>query len=392
MKIDLNDPVLRFSQEAKRPRVSLYFPTHRAGPETRQDPIRLKNLLRDAREQLMAFGHDEDSAEKFLEPAIKLIPDLDFWRHLQEGLALLIAPGDMRIYKLPYRVPELAVAGEEFHLKPLLPLFAHGDRFHLLAISKSQVQLYEANRYSFRKVDVPRMATSLAEALQFDDGELQLQQHTSGPKGQAGHTIFHGQGGEKDVHPDQLLRFFRAVNKGIKEFLHDSRLPLVLAGVEYYFPIYREANTYQHLLEKGVPGAIEGMTEEQLHHRAWTVVEPHLQAEQQKALLRYEQMANGNGNGNGGNKTASKIERAVVAAFEGRVDALIIPEGRHVWGEFNEASETVKVTEAHPGKRRDLLDYAAMTTLLHGGQVFVVPPEQMPGGAEIAALLRFEAA
>jgi hypothetical protein len=28
-----------------QPAVSLYLPTHMAGPETRQDPIRLKNLL-----------------------------------------------------------------------------------------------------------------------------------------------------------------------------------------------------------------------------------------------------------------------------------------------------------------------------------------------------------
>jgi hypothetical protein len=394
MKIALNEPLLRFFQQAERPRISLYFPTHRAGPETRQDPIRLKNLLRQVREQLQSQGHSLEAAEELLQPVSDLIPDLDFWRHLQEGLGILVAPGqEMRVYKLPYLVPELAVAGGDFHLKPLLPLFAHDDHFHLLALNKSSVQLYQANRYSLRKVDVPGMATSLAEALQYDDGELQLQHHLAGPTGVPGQNsaVFHGQGGEKDIHTDQLLRFFRAVNKGVRDHLHDSRLPLVLAGVEYFFPIYREANTYGHLIDGGVSGSIEGMSEDDLRQRAWKIAEPHLLTPQHKAIERYQQMANGS-NGSGSRKTAAEIEPAVVAAFEGRVDALIIPEGRQIWGEFHEASETVKTESPDPAHRRDLLDFAAFNTLLHGGEVFVIPPDQMPNGSEIAALLRFNAA
>ena len=36
--------------------VSLFVPTHRAGPETRQDPIRLENLIKDAQSRLIALG------------------------------------------------------------------------------------------------------------------------------------------------------------------------------------------------------------------------------------------------------------------------------------------------------------------------------------------------
>ena len=37
--------------------VSIFLPTHRAGPEIRQDPIRLKNLLKQAESRLIALGH-----------------------------------------------------------------------------------------------------------------------------------------------------------------------------------------------------------------------------------------------------------------------------------------------------------------------------------------------
>jgi len=42
--------------------VSLFLPTHRAGPEVQQGPIRLKNLLRQATEALQADGVREVGA------------------------------------------------------------------------------------------------------------------------------------------------------------------------------------------------------------------------------------------------------------------------------------------------------------------------------------------
>jgi hypothetical protein len=40
----------------KGPCVSVFMPMHRSGPETQQDPIRLKNLIREAEERLIARG------------------------------------------------------------------------------------------------------------------------------------------------------------------------------------------------------------------------------------------------------------------------------------------------------------------------------------------------
>ena len=39
--------------------------------------------------------------------------------------------------------------------------------------------------------------------------------------------------------------------------------------------------------------------------------------------------------------------------------------------------------------REDLLDLAAVQTLLHGGTIYAVEPEQVPGGGPLAALFRY---
>jgi hypothetical protein len=42
--------------ESQGPAVSIFLPTHRAGQEIQQDPIRLKNLLKQAESQLISEG------------------------------------------------------------------------------------------------------------------------------------------------------------------------------------------------------------------------------------------------------------------------------------------------------------------------------------------------
>src|SRR5438105_15663998 len=63
-RIDLDELV---AMDA-RPAVSLYLPTHVAGREIRQDPIRLKNLLSSAAERLAAIWRRPE-IEDFLGPA-----------------------------------------------------------------------------------------------------------------------------------------------------------------------------------------------------------------------------------------------------------------------------------------------------------------------------------
>src|SRR6056297_1754384 len=64
--------------------VSLYLPTHRAGREIRQGPIRLKNLLREAAEQLEQAGMTGTEVSERLAPATALLEHGTFWEHQKD--------------------------------------------------------------------------------------------------------------------------------------------------------------------------------------------------------------------------------------------------------------------------------------------------------------------
>jgi len=150
-------------------------------------------------------------------------------------------------YRLPFTFKEQVVVSDHFYLKPLLPFLATGARFYILAISQNAIRLLEGTRYSIHELELPQaVPANLAEALKYEEAENEVSFYSSSSgalvgKGGRKATIFYGQGVGHDDSKDHLLRYFQQINKGLHELLKDESVPLVLAGVEYLFPIYHQA-------------------------------------------------------------------------------------------------------------------------------------------------------
>ena len=364
--------------------VSLYMPTHRAGPETQQDPIRFKNLLQKAEEGLLRSGLRAGEVKGLLEPAQDLLQDALFWRYQGDGLAVFCSQEVFRFYCAPEGFKELVVVTDRFHIKPLLHLFTGDGRFYLLALSQNQVRLFQCARHSASEVDLPEAVPGdISDALRYDAPEKQLQLHTGAPVGKGGGAaIFHGHGaGNKDARKD-ILQYFRQIDRGLHDIFCQEQAPLVLAGVDYLFSIYREANTYAHLLDDGISGNPEGIKAEDLHRRAWGIVGPYFQEAQQKTAAQYHQSVPVG-------RTSRNVKAIVSAAYHGRIETLFVAVGLQRWGIFDLETNKVHVRQKPKPGDEDLLDLAAIQTLLHGGAVYAVEPESVPDGPPIAALFRF---
>ncbi|MBI2832635.1 MAG: hypothetical protein HYX79_10310 [Chloroflexi bacterium] len=362
--------------------VSLYMPTNRTG-DTEQNSIRFRNLLRAAEERLVASGARPADARRMLKPARGLLSDAAFWQHQGDGLAVFLSQEVFKHYSLPSSFQELVVAAERFHVKPLLPLFRDG-LFYVLAVSMGKVMLLQCTRDSLRVVTPESVPTNLAEALRYDQTEKQQKVHivaTPGGPGRGGAVSGYGEG-STDGLKDSALRYFQQVNRGLHEVLKEERAPLVVAGVDYIQAIYREANTYPHLLSDGVKGNVDEMTPEALHQQARVVVKPYFERDEIAALARYNK-ALGTGLATG------DLEQAVLAAYVGRVYILFVALDAQQWGKFDAAQHKVVLHQkAEPGDE-DLLDFAAVYTLTKGGSVYAVAREKMPGGSPVAAIYRY---
>lgn len=376
------------TEQVQHPCISIYLPTVQSGAETRQNSIRFKNLIRQAEALLeeQAINHSESLA--LLQPAIELLEQADFWQHQQAGLALFLTKGFQRFCRLPLSVEELVVVADRFHLKPLLPLFTEDNEFFVLALSQKQIRFFQANRYNIREVEVEGMPQSLDEALNYDETAKEGQFRIATSKGGTANSFvqpgaFHGQGSpDQDEHQKDILQFFQVINDVLHPKLRNQTAPLLLVGVEYLLPIYREANTYPHLLEAGVTENPEVLKPEELHEQVWPLVEPEFSQSQEAAIAHYQELS-------GTGKTSTNLQEVVPAAYYGRVDQLFVALDRQQWGHFDpDASQVHFHSQVEPGDE-DLLDAAAIQTLLNGGTVYAVAPDQVPETAPLAAVFRY---
>ena len=363
--------------------VSIYMPTHPVGAEVRQDPIRFKNLIKEAEARLTDAGVKQNEVIELLEKAQKL-DNPNFWEQMGQGLAIFISKDIFRYYPLPLDFQELVVVTDRFHVKPLLQLLNGDGRFYLLTLSQKDVKFFEGTRYSINKVELQNLPPSLDEALQYDEtafeGQFRSATSSNSQPGQ-----FHGQGSnEKDEHHDNILQFFHIINATLHEKLREEKAPLVLAGVDYLFPLYREANTYQHLMEEGIAGNQKIDSPQELHHQAWQIVEPYFRKSQEEVLQRYHELFGANTG-----KASNKLEEIIPAAYYQRVDSLLVGVGTQQWGLFDPSSETIYLHEEEEIGDEDLLDFVAAHTLLNGGTVYAIAPEEIPYSTPIAAIFRY---
>ena len=378
-------------EQHNNPCISIFLPTHRmAGIEIQQDPLRLRNQLREAEHFLLVRNIDSTQIEALLEPIVALLTEGEIWQHPGDGLAILRSPDTFRYYQLPSSFKEQVVVGNHFYLKPLLPFLTSNGRFYILALSQKEIRLLETTHYSVKEVDLPEaVPTSLAEAMKYDEPENELEYHSSasgGTMGKGGRqpVIFHGQGVGTDDEKKNILRYFQQIDRGLHEIFHDETTPLVLAGVEFLLPIYREANTYPHLLAEGVPGNPDKLkvSDETLCEQAWPIVEPYVLKERQDALAQFEEYKDTD-------RASSNVSDIVPAAYYGRIDSLFIAIDQEQWGTFDPTTSTIHLHEtAEPGDE-DLLDLAATQTILHGGAVYAAERRIMPDKTLLAALYRY---
>jgi hypothetical protein len=316
-------------------------------------------------------------------PAQRLLMDAAFWQNQIDGLSVFLCQEMFRYFRFPHRFKEIVVVTDRFHTKPLLPLLSSERAFYVLSLSQNQVNLHQGSRYSIGEVDLEGVPKSLAEILRNDGPEKRFQLHTGTPGSRGGRgAIFHGHGTKTGNAKDNIFRYFRQIDKGLNKMLKNEQAPIVLAGVEYLFPIYNEANTYPYLVKKGIAGNTERLSTEDLHEIAWNIVQPYFKKAEMDAVEKYKKLI-------GTGKTSSDVKKIVPAAYHGQVESLFVAVGIQSWGTYDSSRSIVRLHQEAELNDTDLLDFAAIQTFFQGGSVFVLEPDQIPDEALLAAVFRY---
>ena len=352
---------------------SIYLPTHRAGREVTQDPVRFRGLVASVAEEVTVDG--------LLATASRLVDDREFWAHGTPGLAVLASLDATTAIRLAEPIGELAVVSDRFHLKPLIAAVGRRVEFDLLAMSRHSVRFLEVTGSRVDEVDVAGLPASMPEALQLDDREPQLHSHsgTRVGRGQVAAT-FHGQGGGSDARDADLDRYLHLVDRAVADHRAGSTRALVLAGVDDVVAGYRKVTRCAHVVDDHVAGNPDQVRAAELADRARGIVPPVAADAERAAREAFL---------TGAVATVDEVEPAVIAAAAGQVASVFVPADREYWGRYRPGHRVLEKRETRDPGDHDLADVVATETLRHGGVAYVVPASEIPGAGTAAATLRY---
>lgn len=374
---------------AKRdaPCLSLYQPTHRSFPERQQDPIRFKHLVRQLEESLKQQGR-ADQAKSLLKPFQDLIDDPDFWNANRDGLAVFGAKDYFEVFRLQRSVPELAVANDRMHLKPLLRIAQSADRYQILAITLDSVRLFEGNRDSVDEVvlgdGVPKTVEEALGREMTEKGQTGFPQGfgRASERGDPMQVESGGAGRQDEIDRDRD-RFFREVDRAILE--HHSRrskLPLILAALPEHQFHFRKHSHNSFLLAEGIESDVSLLSRDELRQKSWMVMQP-------RYIKRLEGFINQYGESHGQGLATDQLEQIGQATLEGRVATLLVEAERQIPGVADQQQGKALPVADDTATTPDLLDELTIWTLEQGGEVISVPTERMPTESGAAAIYRF---
>ncbi len=320
----------------------------------------------------------------------QLLETLGDWETILQGqepqgkaVAVFRSPSVFNLIWMQDQTGTRALAGPHFYIRPLLAELDKAKQFYLLALSQNDVRLLRCNSRSAEEIALPAgTPTSFAEYMNTAKPD-HVRNNISSAGPSAGHTK--GAGGTTDTgredKDEYLSHFFRQIDRGVNELLRGSSDPLVLAGVEYELALYQEINSYPCLSDEAVRGAPNSLKSGEMHARAMEALGRSYEKKVDAVLAEYNHKVGGG--------ASNRLKDVVTAAHDGRVLTLLVSDSLEKTGTFDERTHAVKGHATGLSEDEDLVNDAAVQTILHAGQVLSLSNKKMPNGAPLAAVFRY---
>lgn len=347
-----------------------------------KDFTAFKNKLQQLTAMLKDRDADQTRIERLLKPGYDLLRNDEFWGNLGQGLAVFVSDEFFRYIKLPVTPKEDILINSSFYLTPLIPVMTSKDYFYVLVISKKRAKLYRADAFGMQYIPVQGMPKGVDDVVRFEekDDEDLFRTETIGAGAGAS---YHGIGTGRPEPKTNLAMYFDEVDETLwKEVLHKENVPLLLAGVEYLIPIYKQVAKYKSIWDDAITGSHEHEDINTLYKQAREKMTPYFNERVEKALTAFA-------NQSATAFTSSVPADIIPAAHYGRISQLFALKDEHIWGRFDEINNELTVHDTRESDDECLSDKTIIKTLLNGGEVFLLPGDKMPANSKLAALMRY---
>ena len=380
---ELQSPRLDRVEELLRssgPCITILLPPYRPGEPGKSRAGLLKTDLQELAGQLEALGIPEQVSGDVVKPLKELTEDEASSAGSHFGRIIFRSRDAFEQFSLMKPVKAQMTVGNYFQIRPALDELYLPPEFYLLKLSQKDVELIRCRDFRTERVKLPKgVPETMEDALAFKPPDHDLENRSSaGASTAAMRGIRFGTASGRETQYAYLADFYRMVDRGVAELLHGGNPPLILAGVDEDTAAYRAIHTYPNLLSETIHGsARDASSQQDLFEEVYSIVRAdHVDRMAASLVERKERLAPA--------RISMNLELILSAAAEGRVEKLYVNEGAQKMGFLPDA-----IRSARGRREEDLLNVAAVETILHGGAAFSLPANKLPDGASVAAVLRY---
>lgn len=364
-------------EKGKSPVISIYVDTHIKKPDRLENPIRFKNLVKEAQASLKEkeFKGFKDLFSLFKE----MEEDALFWEGATESMAILGDEETCIVYKLPVNVKSLAIVSDTYYIKPLLRSFQSNGHYHVLGLNRDNFILFEVDRYGMTEIPVDAKDATMEGVL----GTEKTAPHLSVASIGGDQSKYHGHGGAKDERMVDQEKFFRHVDSFVLEqYSKTHKIPLILVSPDEHQGEFRKLSKNQYLLDQAIKIDVDALDKKSLYDKVQELIQD---------LFKQELKERMNGFSQARAKDLGSDDRIQIgqAIAEGRVATLYLEENTVHPGVFDANLGTILPGQMADPRVGDVYDDMAEVVLSRGGEVLILEKEDMPTSSDLAAVYRY---
>lgn len=366
LSLPTDDDLTELTKHRDAASVSIYLPSTPITRDVDAVQLALKTATSDVEAQLRGL----DVPKKQVDEVVKYLEDLqsdrEFWGFQGNSLAIFVAPGAVRAYRLANSLHSLVAVGDRFDIGPLLRAVTFTNSGYVLSVAEGRNRLLELS------ADAPpiELELELPDELDgvLDDPKYQgrFDQHRA--DGTTGDRI-------------ERERYSRLVHEAVLAHVAESTLPMILAASQDLQPAYRAVNTYRGLLESGIDANPEALSVDDLNTRARVILDKYYE----NKLAEWRELF-GTRQANG--LATSQLSEVARAATASGVESLMLDMESTLEGSIDDTGVVHEVAEPD-AESYGIVDEIAARVLRSGGTVKAVRAGDLPDSTPVAAMLRF---
>ena len=374
----LRPSAVREILRAPGPCITILLPSYRPGESTGSSAALLKSYIRDASHELSERGFGNSAKTALLEPLEACAEAPALAGGTQWGHAIFRSPNVFERFALTQTVQESLAVGSSFEIRKLAKELARPHSFYILALSKAGVSLMRCAGLHAEVVKLPPgIPDTLAGALALKPPDHDLENRSAaGVSAGAMRGVRFGTGSERETKHAHLADYYRLVDRGLRTAFQQGNDPLILAGVAEDTAIYEDVSCYAGLAKRTIPGSHDFSRDHaDILKQAYSILECENDKREHAAMEEALKRATPG-------HFLTDPEMILRAAFEGRVHQLYI----------NVEAERIGIYQRDTYQswgNEDLLNLAAVQTMIHRGQYCEIPNDVFPNGGAAIGILRF---